>query len=197
MNNNESQQLKSLGWGLHAAGASVAVALLLGIHGLVLSALRAENTRLEQQITVHSDYNDTASMISARHETLRAALTDRQNRLEELLTRIPESPRESEFLAQLTQLARQSGMTISQYTPGKAQQEKTHADLEVSLQADASYESICRFLYGLADLPRLCHVTSLSLAAPAPEQTIYPVEMTLRIFYTPFDRNQNEEVPHG
>ena len=68
-NNNESQQLKSLGWGLHAAGASVAVALLLGIHGLVLSALRAENTRLEQQITVHSDYNDTASMISSEIST--------------------------------------------------------------------------------------------------------------------------------
>lgn len=188
---------QQLGWALHAAGFVLTILMLLGVHVYVFGSLRRESSRLDSQISTAADYYDQESMITARHTTLQSTLIDRQNRLEDLLTRIPESPRESEFLAQLTQLARSSGMTISRYTPGQSREETTHADLEVSLSARASYESICRFFDGLADLQRLCHVTRLKIVAPEPGQLTYPVDMTLRIFFTPSVSEDGGAAQHG
>ena len=179
----EERKLNVLGWSLHAAGLAITVGIVLGVHQLVFLSMRAEGARLEKAIHEASDYLERANQIHQQHADLEAALLTREERVQELNKRVPGQPRESEFLAQLTQLARTSGMSINGYDPGMEEQDGASAAIKVQLKGTASFGGICRFLNGLDQLPRLCRLTDLSVVVSDPHQEIYPVDLTLRIFF--------------
>lgn len=102
------------------------------------------------------------------------------------MTRIPETAQESEFLAQLSQLAKDTGLTILEFRPGKITDRTTHRELEISLSAHGGYHSLCELLAGLEKLPRLCRVTSLTIdrdSTTTVEQ--YPVRMSVVVYFQP------------
>lgn len=190
-------RLTAFAWLLHAAGLCVTIAVVVVAAALLFRPINDKSRLVADEIQSTTDYLKQKPELAGRHDKLQRTLTDRQKRHAELIARIPDAPRESEFLTQLTQLARSTGMAISRYNPGEAVEDRSHASLEIELKAQASYASICRFLTGLEELPRLCRVTKLSIIAPAPDSDAYPVDLTLQIFFTPKSEENNSEVSHG
>lgn len=197
LDRSRKNQLAMLSWLLHAAGLGVTVAILFVAIALVIRPIGDESRRVAEKIQATTDYVQRNPELTARHEHLKRTLADRRNRRAELMARIPDSARESEFLTQLAQLARSTGMAISRYNPGESVEEGSHASLGIELKAQASYASICSFLAGLEHLPRLCRVTELSIAAAAPDDEQYQVGMTLQVFFTATSEANDGEVSHG
>ena len=82
-----------------------------------------------------------------------------------LQTRVPDKPQEAEFLADVSRLANELGLTIRDYQPGAALSEPSHTELQVDLVCSGNYASICGFLDRLSKLPRYSSVARLQVDA--------------------------------
>lgn len=178
-----SAKLHRLGLLLHAGGLLLTLGSMAAVSFAAFALLSREWSEIHRRAAAARAYLASASDIRARHADARRSLRQEEQRLESLLARIPTTPQESEFLAELTRLARDAKLKISDFKPAEVKGTDSHAAVEIALRTEASYESLCRFLDGLSSLPRLCHVKRLSLKAPDAAQNTYPVDMTLQIFF--------------
>jgi Tfp pilus assembly protein PilO len=96
---------------------------------------------------------------------LRQERADYETRLETLLNGIPESVQDSQFLGQVATLARESELLLEQFRPGTIESVGEYQQLEIELTASGTHKSICRFLDGLAKLPRMCRVPEIHIDA--------------------------------
>ena len=180
---NAASKLKRLGLLLHAGGLLITLGAVAGSGFGAYRLLSREWSEINRRSTEAQAYLATASKIREHHAEELRRLRQEEVRLESLLARIPTTPQESEFLAELTRLARDAQLKISDFKPAEMKGSDSHAAVEIALRTEASYEGLCRFLDGLSSLPRLCHVKRLSLKAPDASQSTYPVDMTLQIFF--------------
>lgn len=178
-----AKKLKRLKWLLHVSGLFVTLGTVAGSGLGVFQLLSREWSDIHRRSSAAQAYLSTAHRIREHHAEALRQLRQEEVRLELLLARIPTTPQESEFLAELTRLARDARLKISDFKPAETKGADSHAAVEIALKTEASYESLCRFLDGLSSLPRLCHVKRLSLRAPDASQSTYPVDMTLQIFF--------------
>lgn len=96
--------------------------------------------------------------------------------------RVPESPREGEFLAALSELAATHRVTIEDFRRGKTTDNETHSVVTVSIKARGSHADLCALLDALANLPRLVELTHLAIQSE-PNATGYPAEFTYALYY--------------
>jgi Tfp pilus assembly protein PilO len=178
-----ANKLSRLGLLLHAGGLLVTLGSVAGAGFGAYRLLSREWSEINRRSTDAQTYLSTAPTIRDHHADAVKRLRQEEVRLESLLARIPTTPQESEFLAELTRLARDARLKISDFKPAEMKGSDSHAAVEIALRTEASYEGLCRFLDGLSSLPRLCHVKRLSLKAPDASQSTYPVDMTLQIFF--------------
>lgn len=197
MNSSVNQPLKSTDLGLHACGLGVSLAVMYATWVFAIEPIRQQQAGLLQRIEIEQRILNEEDAIRARHSGLELQLANSQATFERALSRIPETPRESEFLAQITHLARTCRLKIQRYHPREPVNEGTHTALEVQLDASADYEGICTFLDGLRTLDRLCRVTRLRIQAVETETQQLPIEMTLRIYYAPLEKATTGEAKHG
>lgn len=178
-------KLRQFGLALHGVGLLVTLGIVASLYAIGSVSFDARSRETATTIAAKRQFLDSAGPITKSYEELKQQLQNEETRLSELFERIPQHPQESDFLAQLAKLARQSNVTIRQFSRGEATKEATYSGMEVQLTAQASHASVCRFLSGLADLRRLCHVRKLSISSGGEDQADYPVDMTLRIFFAP------------
>ncbi len=141
----------------------------------------------EDRMAEGEEFLQSKPEIQARHTRLSEQLEASEALLTGLLARIPDEPQESEFLAQLAQLARESGLATKEFRPGEATQEGKLGQVEIQFSASGNYEQICRFLAGLQNMPRFCRVNSLKVAVEDPLAGAYPVEVGLLVYFTAAD----------
>lgn len=173
-----------LNWSLHGAGASVALAIVAAALVVSLLPISSQLSAVEHKLVA-------AQALTARHNEIHQALTSAQEklaseeaRMRELRTRIPTQTGESEFLAELAQLARECDLHIHSYEMGAQVEEGPHTALEVQLDASVSYRGLCRFLGSLHALKRFCRVSQLQIRGDRSAELL-PTEMTLRIYFAP------------
>jgi Tfp pilus assembly protein PilO len=176
-------KLARLGLLLHAVGLVLTLGTVAGAGFGASALLSREWSDIRRRTDSAKNYLATAPEIRNHHTEAVKRKRQEEVRLESLMARIPTTPQESEFLAELTRLARDAKLKISDFKPAEVKGSDSHAAVEIVLKTEASYEGLCRFLDGLSGLPRLCHVKKLSLKAPDPSQSTYPVDMTLQIFF--------------
>ncbi len=191
-----TSSLRGINLGLHACGLSLAGAVLYTTWAFVITPLQNQHTVVSARISAESRVQARSAAIRAQHRETEKQLTDFEATFARVISRIPETPRESEFLAQITRLARTCHLRIQRYHPRDPVNEGTHTALEVQLDATADYAGICQFLDGLRTLARLCRVTRLRVHAVNPEGTDLPIEMTLRIYFAPLTKPVAPEAPH-
>jgi Tfp pilus assembly protein PilO len=162
----------------------VTVAYLVAFLPLNLQfyAVRAEIEGFQKLIQKTSDITQT-------RQTLEAELAKSQKGTAELLQRIPTAPRESDFLAQVCQLADHTGMEVADYHPRTIEKRENHQEMEVHLSTRGDYQAICQFLEQVEHLPRLCRLTQLEIGSTVIGSAVagskLPVEMTFRIYFAP------------
>ncbi len=83
--------------------------------------------------------------------------------VEELTRRIPDQPREGEFLADLARLAAEQEIAIEDFQRGAASQSKTHSTVTVSVILRGKYRNICGLMEKVSKLPRLAELTEMGV----------------------------------
>lgn len=197
MNQTASSSLRGFDLSLHAGGLGIVLVIVYAAWTFAMEPLQRQHQGLAGQIEGERALYGKSAEIEARHHEVEGQVADYEASFAHALTRLPETPRESEFLAQITRLARTCQLKIQRYHPREPVNEGTHTALEVQLDASADYAGVCQFLDGLRGLARLCRVTRLRIHTTDADGTNLPVEMMLRIYYAPLTKPDAQEARHG
>ncbi|HET6424058.1 MAG TPA: type 4a pilus biogenesis protein PilO [Planctomycetaceae bacterium] len=197
MSQPASSSLRVFDLGLHAGGLGVVLVIVYGAWVFAIEPLQQQHAGLAQRIHDERRVQSQGDDILRRHREVEKQVANYEASFAHALTRLPETPRESEFLAQITHLARTCQLKIQRYHPREPVNEGTHTALEVQLDATADYAGVCQFLDGLRGLTRLCRVTRLRIHTVESDGTNLPVEMMLRIYYAPLSKHDVQEARHG
>jgi Tfp pilus assembly protein PilO len=180
---NTDPALIRTGRGLHAAGAAMTLLLAVGPYVVAGLPMSAQNASLRRQIDRTTRLLALEPNVRSRYETLTREADAHERRRREVLERIPEAAEEGEFLAQVAALAGQCELKLQNYRPGPSEKRPGYSQMDVSLDADGSYEEVCRFLAGLEALPRYCRLAGLTVDRTAAESDSLKIAITLRIFF--------------
>lgn len=179
---------------LHAMGVLGLGVMIGASFGLAYRPLSIATSNAQQRSIAIEGFLEQRLQILERYAEVHRQLTDHKARLSELLSRIPSDADEADFLAQLSELSNDTGVRIRQFDPGDSNDAGKYTSMEIDVVAEASYSALCRFLDGLAKLPRLSEVTALALSDVDATADVYPVTLTLRIYYAPLvDGDENRE----
>lgn len=125
----------------------------------------------------------------ARLDAMRGELAELDRRagrltkqIEAVRKRIAGQSGEEQFLSQLSELAEREQLKIREHSITPPRPFAGRWQMQLTVFGSGRYESICRFLDGITRLPRLCRVDRLDVTT-APDG-VYPVELTLAIFFT-------------
>ncbi len=168
---------------LHAGGAMITLTGLALFVIFIYRPMQLEHQRIEEQTADCTLILNSADRIRYENIRLNSRLPDVERRLGIMMQRIPNSPRESDFLGQLTRLAERTQLNIRDYRPGVIVRKDTHSELEIKLSSVGSYAGICQFLDEVARIPRLCRVSGLEIRASNTSGEAYLIDMTFRIYF--------------
>lgn len=125
---------------------------------------------------------ENAPVIRREHEKEAAHLASVTERISTLHQRVPEDADAGDFLRQVTQIAAEQHLAISNFQPDKTAEKDGYAEMEVTLTGKGGFASICRFFDRLAKLPRLSKVRQLSISnGNVPGE--YAMTATLLIYF--------------
>ncbi|MEN0109447.1 MAG: type 4a pilus biogenesis protein PilO [Planctomycetota bacterium] len=116
------------------------------------------------------------------HAELTRQLEDLSERVVEVNRRVPDTPREGEFLADLSRLAADHGVVIEDFERGATAETPTHSVVTVRLTMRASHAGLCGLVKGVAELPRITELTELEVQ-PDRRDDGYPVEASYALYY--------------
>lgn len=182
MPSEPGRKLRLLGWATHAGGATVALAAACVLQLAAYGPLERRRASCQERSAELDRHLEEADQVRAEHGQLSQALAEMEEQARLCRQRIPEEPREAEFLAQIARAAREVGLQIRDYRPGPPITQGTHTEMEVLLSCEGTHASICGFLEQLPKLPRLSSLVKLEISSP-PAGNRYPVNMTLVIYF--------------
>jgi Tfp pilus assembly protein PilO len=182
MSSNDPSLIRT-GRGLHAAGFGIMLALAVVPYVAAGLPMSAQNASLEREIEKTTRLLELEPNVRARYEKVTKEAEIHEQRRREVLERIPESADEGAFLAQVTELAGRSELKLRNYRPGAAEKKPTYSQIDVALDADGTYEQLCRFVAGLESLPRFCRLAGFTVSRPESDSGALAVTLTLRIFF--------------
>lgn len=168
----------------HAAGGAVTAGLIAVTVFLVIRPLELREQELSRKAVRLTAALAVEEDVHTQHRFLVQQQVEADDKIEQILDRIPNVPRESDFLGQITTLAADVGLSIVDYHPGGTSAQDGYKKMTLTLSSDGSYESVCGFLYRIHQLPRLSRVLSLDIA-PVQGKDTYRMKMTLNIFFAP------------
>jgi Tfp pilus assembly protein PilO len=119
---------------------------------------------------------------NARDDLHKKALALKSD-VETIREKIPDSPDETLFLRQISELAAVSGVMINDYRPGAEMKLEKHSEKEVTISCLGTYRGICQMLANLEHLPRVAKVYNLSITASNEANDLRSVEIRIRLLY--------------
>lgn len=193
-----NQRLDRFKFLIHSLAAFGLVTLVFVGWWMYLRPLQAQQRLGEQRMHQLTTRLATADRTRAEQASLLKQLSSARQREASLLARVPDDPSEEEFLAIASSVANETGLTIKDYRPGKTTIGPCCSSLEVQLIGEGSYESVCRFLDGVARLPRHSSVAGLHIDATGNRDN-YLVEIAILLYFgaTVEPVGPSEETPHA
>ncbi|MBC8356456.1 MAG: type 4a pilus biogenesis protein PilO [Planctomycetes bacterium] len=176
------RKLMVLGWLFHLGGLAT---LVLGafvyqfiVSGVLTHQQSANATAIaELEVLLETERHTEREFASLQEELVRLEASAEAAR-----QRIPESPQESDFLAQISEAAIEKGLSIQNFTRGEVTVLETHSQLQIRLQGAGDYASVCGFFEKMKTFSRVATVNHLNLQIPANSE-IYPLDMTLTLYF--------------
>jgi Tfp pilus assembly protein PilO len=170
-----------------AINGGFAAALVLGLCGAyfgIYCPIHAETARLQASSQELQQLIDNTSHISQTKKELEDDLAAKRAAAEKLLERIPTAARESDFLAQVCQLAHANEMEVADYHPGAVHELENHHEMEVKISARGEFSALCRFLRQADDMPRLCRLVHMDVGSTLDSERL-EATLTYRIYFAP------------
>jgi len=174
-------KLRLTGWLLHGAGVLSLAAGAVTCHVVTANVYLQRRNANDAEAARLAGVLETSRETYQEHRRLSGELAQLERNAETMRLRIPDQPQEAEFLRQVTQTANATQLRILNYERKSVIIGKTHAEFDIRLNCCGAYDSICKFLDRLGQLPRVTVVKKLNiLARDNPER--YPVDMTLTLY---------------
>ncbi|WP_166831006.1 type IV pilus inner membrane component PilO [Thalassoroseus pseudoceratinae] len=166
-------------------GGGLVLGIVVATVWTVLSPLADARSDLAMEIDTHRAILAQTDKIHSDFREMTSQMEAQRRQLQQLTRMVPDRPSESEFLAQLSDLANHSGVQLLQFEPQRSISHDPHSEISVRCSAQATYPALCRFLLGLNDLPRLTDVTRLVIRqSQSPDDTSrLSMELEISIFY--------------
>jgi Tfp pilus assembly protein PilO len=166
----------------HLAGVMVAMSTTVGFYlfayrPLVLRQL--ENTARAEQLELLTSH---AAAIHTQHTQLRQELATLTSTVDAVRSRIPEEPLDAEFVRDVRRLATEAGVEVRDHRLAPPQRLGTHSQSEVHCDCLGRYDSICRFLDQVEQIPRIVKVAKLELGT-SDNSDVYPLQVTFVLYY--------------
>lgn len=165
INRTVQKKLTMLVWGTHAIGAICVIALLCAAY-YAYGLLGRERESLDARRRDDLSLVARAEQVRADREAAARQLQSFSDTLNDLKSRLPSSPKEAEFLAQLSALAERSGVRLRNFRPGQVTPASSVSTCDVQLSLVGSFASICKLLDGTREVPRFLSVARLNLTGP-------------------------------
>lgn len=191
-----TSRLRWLATSVHAASVLGLVLLLSAAARLVYPAWVGDDVLKELSTGERAEIVRLDAMRGELVELDRRA--DRLSKqIDAVRKRIAEQSSEGRFLGQLSELAQREQLNIREHRITPPRPFAGRWQMQLTVFGSGRYESICRFLDGITRLPRLCRVDRLDMTT-APDG-VYPVELTLAIFFTaaPVNGPGTGDADHG
>jgi Tfp pilus assembly protein PilO len=176
-----NRRLRLLGWLLNGLGALAAVAIVLIVQFVVYRPLDAQLAACTRRTEQLEGLLAREEPFRQEHARLSEELSAAREQATLLKDRIPEEPRETEFLAQVSQLAGESGVSIQDYRPGTVTSKGSYSTMRVDLTCEGGHEGICGVVDGLRELPRHSTVVRLEIDSRQPKEH-YGMNMCLGLY---------------
>ena len=190
--------LKRLGWVLHGGGLAAVLSSACLVHWFVLRPLQAARAATLARHAEIAGLLEDVDQLHATRDRLKQDLAEAREQEKLLLSRVPDAPMEAAFLGQISRLADEVNLQIRDYRPGEVRTKPTYSEMQISLGCEGNYDSLCRFLDGLGQLPRLVNLSRLDVTALEGSDR-YPATMKLVIYFSAGEKAASKErsVPHG
>jgi Tfp pilus assembly protein PilO len=143
------------------------------VHAITETATRIEEIKLSAQ---------NAPIIRDHHQRVANKLAEVERRIAAVQGRVPKEHNADEFLKDVSRIAAEEQLAITDFQPQKPTSKSGYAEMEIMLKGQGSFASICRFLDQLARLSRLSKVKALTMSA-ADDANQYPMTATLIIYF--------------
>lgn len=118
--------------------------------------LQAENQRLQVKLQQDQRIANNLPKFKAEYEKMKV-------RLEEALTELPNKQEIPSLLTSLAAVAKDNGLDVVQFRPGKEVNKGFYADVPVSLKLTGTYHQTAMFSYAISKLPRIVNLNNLKL----------------------------------
>ncbi len=182
MPNPQRQQLKTLGSLLHAAALSTLALAGLAFYLWLYVPRSHEIAQLQTRITALQQQLRGSAKIRGQFATLTASRAEQRQTAEDVRRRVPDEPREAEFLEQISDAILPDEFVINDYTRGPVTKADGCRQLDIQLRCDGTYAGICRFLDRLDRMQRITRVVALDLGTQMTQQR-YPLSITVRLYF--------------
>lgn len=182
--NSANCSLVAAGWGLHLAGLAVVFASACGWWQLT-TRLRREGRALEQEHQETSEFLKRAGEVRRKQAEVTRQVVQAGRINEAALARVPKFALESEFLRDVSQAAAEAGLTLRDYRPGRVAELDRCSTMELQLRAEGTYDSLCRFVAALPNLPRVCKVAQFSVTGPGEARGLCGLDLQLELVFAP------------
>ncbi|MEM7455375.1 MAG: type 4a pilus biogenesis protein PilO [Planctomycetota bacterium] len=175
--------LKLAAMAVHGGLALSMVLIGIGIYTLVLTPLNNSRQDASKQVTEIEDLLKRTSEFAEENAALSVKMESIQSRASLVNSRIPDSPKESEFLQQATSAAQDTGVEILDFQRGETDYEGEYAELNINFTIEGSFEGICNFLGRIENLPRISRINKVTMETDSQSET-YRFDLSLVLFFT-------------
>ncbi|MCA9118966.1 MAG: type 4a pilus biogenesis protein PilO [Planctomycetaceae bacterium] len=179
---SNDRRLMILGWLFHLGGLITLVVGACAYQFVVSGLITRQQTDNEAEISQLETLLESEGDVGREFSRLQQELARLEASAEAARQRIPETPQESEFLAQVSAAAKEKGLAIKNFTRGSVTVMGTHSQLQIRLTGEGDYASICGFFDEMSTFSRVATVSQMSLTVPS-ESEIYPLDMTMTLYF--------------
>jgi len=146
---------------LHVVAAVIAVAVASLACATLNQPLKTWRRDLDRRAELVREKLTQGPTLRLEHAKQTQELEELHARVEEVTRRIPDQPREGEFLADLTRLAEEQSVAIEDFQRGAAIETAGYSAVTVSVRLRGGYRGVCQLVEEISKLPRLAELTEM------------------------------------
>ena len=137
------------GWGIDAAGLGVCLVISIAFYVLGVAPLIQRSADIQDSIQERQHQEQTKADLARSHNQLKQRLEQVQKELNEAGIQLQPMSRLNEYLAQLTNLATQNGLSLHEIKSGKPVTLKHYRSIPIHLSGMGTYQNSVSFLHSL------------------------------------------------
>jgi Tfp pilus assembly protein PilO len=168
--------------GLNGVGAALAIGVLSAFYSFVYSPLHYDIATHAERIEKVRALSENGGQVAETNRRLARRLDELTKAAKAVRARMPAELSASEFVELSSQLAAALDVQVQQCQSEAPQHREGHATIDVTCQLVGSYDSICRYLVAIDQLPQISRVASFDLSQSSSDEG-YPAHVTFQLYY--------------